>query len=63
MADGDGPAGDAGAAEAAGPAPARFEAELRTMVDLMGFEPAAAARALAAAGSNVQQAAAQLLGQ
>ena len=63
MTDGDGAAGDAGAAEARGPAPARFEAELRTMVGLMGFEPSAAARALAAAGGSVQQAVAQLLGQ
>jgi hypothetical protein len=33
------------------------------MVGLMGFEPAAAARALEAAGGNVQQAVARLIEQ
>jgi hypothetical protein len=33
-----------------------FETQLRTMVGLMGFEPATAARALMAASGNWQQA-------
>jgi hypothetical protein len=36
-----------------------FQAQLRKMVGLMGFEPAATARALEVAGGNVQQAVAQ----
>jgi hypothetical protein len=67
------PAEDAApaAAPAAAPEPAApalaassgFEAQLRKMVGLMGFAPAAAARALEAAGGNVQQAVARLIEQ
>jgi hypothetical protein len=63
------PAADAAptaAPEPAAPAPAAssgVEAQLRKMVGLMGFEPAAAARALEVAGGNVQQAVARLIEQ